>query len=162
MKTFITLTAMLLLMQASSIAQVEIGITAGTAYANQHQGYLGNMYRGERKAGFTAGILTNFRINKILYFQPSLNYVQKRFNLSETLDGEKSINVNMHYLELPLNLLFRTNNDEEDLLIGFGPYVSMGLSGNVSASVDKEKISRKIKFGNNIEEDEKITLGIKS
>lgn len=165
MKKILTMMALLLMQQFHSSAQLSYGLTAGMSISNYHivakPPLVPATVRSnfETKSGFTAGGFVNIPLAKTLYFQPGVNYVQKGFKDFDT-ENQLKISTTINYLEVPLNLLYKTNNKKGDyisqnLMIGFGPVISMALSGKTRYEFNETESEDKIKFGDSDEDDMK-------
>jgi len=96
---------------------------------------------------FNAGINAIIPVAPDFYFHPGLYFAKK--GAKETSTSETT-NMNVYYIELPLNFLYRGQLGNGYVLLGFGPYVAYGIKGNLkSGSLEED-----IEFRNEIEEDE--------
>ncbi len=142
-KVYAVAAAMMIAGTAS--AQLGVGIEAGANLNN-----LANQYRGETTSnqfmiGFHGGITTDIGISNNFSVAPALRYVLKgglqtrNYNDNNYMvDGamfsaaiEEENKLKFHYLELPVNLVYKTGTpDAGRFMIGAGPYVAYLLNAH--------------------------------
>ena len=158
----LTVISVLALSATALKAQVTFGIAAGPNFQNM----TGKDSDGDRITnglivGFHTGVKANIPIATDFYFQTGLLYSQKGSNNDLGIMPTKSSSDNYNtttrisYIDLPLHLLFRPAFGKGHILIGFGPYVGIGLGGR--QTVDYESIpalEQKVKFQNEITSEE--------
>lgn len=130
---------------------VKGGVNASTTsvslskYSQEH--YLQNNTEYKYNAGFNAGILVEFPINKMLSLQPEMNFTTKGMrneshvarNISSTSGtGTERLHavskISSHYIELPLYIKYALNITRLDKFIaGAGPYFAYGISGKMKS-----------------------------
>lgn len=76
---------------------------------------------------FNVGVVADIPVAPEFYFQPGLLYTTKGAKTEETLNS--TLEYNISYLELPLSFLYKPVLGSGYMLLGFGPYISYGLSG---------------------------------
>lgn len=142
-------------------AQVSFGITAGPNFqAVTGKDYAGDNIEHGMIVGFHAGVNALFPIAPDFFFQPGILYSQKGglgnsfMMATKSSNDEFSTTLRISYLELPLNLLYRPQFGNGHILIGFGPYVAMGLGGNQVYKYGNDSYEQKVKFFNEIGEDD--------
>ncbi len=120
-------------------AQIGFGAQAGANLANLKSeftsGGVKNKETGKTKVGAIVGVVANIPIASGLSFRPELNFIQKgaKFNSSSTNFGITSTsteNIVMNFVELPLNIAFSMPAGPGKFMVGAGPNVSFGISGN--------------------------------
>jgi hypothetical protein len=130
MKTKIMLMAATLLISAACVAQVgrpAFGLRAGVNFQNLNgKDNDGDRLENDLKLGFNAGITADLPVATDFYIQPGLLYSTK----GAKIEGD-NVKVNISYLEIPINLLYKPVLGEGRLLMGFGPYVAFGINGKV-------------------------------
>ncbi len=91
---------------------VKFGVKAGVAFAALKQDYVDNSSSSNSvmKPGLIFGGFANIAISKSIFFQPSILYVSKRYDY---------YNRN-HYLEIPLNILYKAQTKRGIFLTGGG------------------------------------------
>ena len=103
--------------------------------------------------GFIVGIVSEIPFGKSVYFRPELNYIQKKSKLSES--GEylgysytESFSMELNYIELPLNFIYKYKVGSGTLIMGAGPTIGLGLSGKANdiISIPSESYSEAYSF----------------
>ncbi|MEP7195924.1 MAG: outer membrane beta-barrel protein [Saprospiraceae bacterium] len=64
---------------------------------------------------------------------------------------DENANLNLAYLELPFNFIFKPALGQHHMLLGFGPYLAYGLSGNLKSEFGGVTLDREVKYQKNIE-----------
>jgi hypothetical protein len=159
MKTkLFSITATLLFCTVALQAQVNFGLIGGANFQNiTGTSHNGNKLENGLLVGFHAGVKVNVPIATDFYFQTGLLYSQKGAKSNEIIIQTKAANndystiTRISYIELPLNLLFKPQFGNGHILLGFGPYVAMGIGGkqkyDASSTLTYEQT---IKFKNSI------------
>ncbi len=132
----------------TGFSQVKYGFQAGAVYSSLKT-KAGSVSHTASTFGPTAGILADIPINENLVFQPSVNYVQKG---GKSSDDMYKTSTSIHYIEVPLNMLYRINSEGSSFFIGLGPVISPAISGKSSITYMDETISEKIDFGSDEDE----------
>lgn len=138
---------------------IKYGLTAGATFGSQRV-QAGNIgITADSRIGFTIGGLADIPIAAQFVFQPALNFTQKSSRFSIFQDGEGvEATQTLNYIELPLNVLFRTDAGKGKFFAGAGPSLAFGISGHgktkTTFSGQTEEESSSIKFGNNETEDD--------
>jgi hypothetical protein len=117
------------------------GIRAGVNFTNLNGEIGGHDLENKIKAGFNIGVNAEIPVAPEFYLQPGLLFTTKGAKADE---GDDKTNVS--YLEIPINFLYKPALGPGKMLLGFGPYVGIGIGGKVKgdgADVD-------IKFKNDI------------
>lgn len=133
MKTRIIIAAIALLASSQTYAQMgkpSFGLRAGVNFQNLN-GKDANDDRLENslKVGFNAGVTADIPVADELFIQPGVLYSTKGAKVDVGNDNAK---VNIGYIEIPINLLYKPLLGQGHLLMGFGPYVAFGVNGKVS------------------------------
>lgn len=164
MKTrILSVITVLVLTVATLQAQVEFGVVAGPNFQNM----VGKDGDGDRITnglivGFHAGVTANIPIAPDFYFQTGLLLSQKGSRNNEGLipvkasDDEYNTTTRISYIDIPLHLLFRPEFGSGHILVGFGPYVGVGLFGSQDVHYGSSipTMEQKIKFTGKITDDE--------
>jgi hypothetical protein len=164
MKTrILSVIAILILTAAVLQAQVEFGVVAGPNFQNM----VGKDADGDKLTngmivGFHAGVKANIPIAPDFYFQTGLLLSQKGSRNNEVLiavkaaSDEYNTTTRISYIDVPLHLLFRPEFGSGHILVGFGPYVAVGLFGSqdVDYGSSVPTMEQKIKFKGEITDDE--------
>ena len=100
------------------------GIRAGVNFYNiTGKDVTGDKMDNSLKTGFHVGANAEIPIGVDFYVQPGVLFSTK---------GAKADNddkVNLNYIEIPVNLLYKPDHGTGKLLLGFGPYVAFGAGG---------------------------------
>lgn len=101
------------------------GVRAGVNFTNiTGENAAGTDYDNKLKAGFNIGVNAEIPVASEFYVQPGLLFSTKGFKADKG-DGK----LNLSYLEVPINLLYKPTLGDGKLLLGFGPYVGFGIAG---------------------------------
>ncbi|MCG2617101.1 PorT family protein [Terrimonas sp. NA20] len=83
-----------------------------------------------------AGIIGDFEVTDFFAIQPGLLYTGKGLKWQNGESGDATyqrLQFNPQYLELPVNLVFKTPTGGVRFFAGAGPYVAMGVGGKFKA-----------------------------
>ena len=121
-------------------------------------------YPGVNESGridFHIGAVADYSLHQFS-IQPGLYYITKGSNVSAVVPYYNNGNINqpsvvyekgttrLHYLELPVNVLYHLNVSNLSLFFGAGPYLGYGLNGKFTATATgaiQQKYSGDVKFG---------------
>ncbi len=120
----------LVTMVATSVqAQVSFGIRGGVNFSNIN-GKDASDDKLENKLipGFNAGVNVEIPVADEFFVQPGLLFSTK----GTKWDGSGNVKTTLGYLELPVNFLYKPDLGAGKMLLGVGPYVAYGVSGDVS------------------------------
>lgn len=124
--------------QTISAQKSAFGFSAGIVNANYSATSEGMTISASSKLGLTFGVMAKLPLTASLSFQPAMNYVQKGAKID--LGGE-SASIRLNYLEMPLNLVFNSpENESGQFFFGLGPSLSYGISGKMKAAGQEEKV----------------------
>lgn len=79
-----------------------------------------------------AGLVGDFNITEFLAIQPGILYTSKGVKFQNGSPGDLDYiktTFNPQYIEVPVNLVFKTPTGAAKLFFGAGPYVAMGVAG---------------------------------
>lgn len=150
--------SLVVLISITSIAdaQITFAVSAGMANANTFvKAGSGKVEGLGAKNGFTGGVSATIPIGKQFSFQPAVNFVQKGFK-----NEEFKTSLTLNYIEVPLNFVFNTHNQDydgkktDDFFFGIGPYVAFSTTGQFKYKTDSGTVTEKVNFGNNSSKDE--------
>lgn len=137
MKTKIWITAIATVFSTTLFAQqmahnenrTTFGLRGGVNFAtiNGKNG-IGARLDNNINTGFHAGLNVEIPIGSGIYLQPGILYSQKGAEFSG--DNE----VDLSYAEVPVNLIYKPILGTGRMLLGFGPYVGVGIDGKVKGS----------------------------
>ncbi len=130
-KAKLILPALLLMMSSMALnAQTSFGIRAGVNFQNLNgKDASGDRLDNKIKTGFHAGVLADIAVAEDFYFQPGLLYSTKGAK-GEVLTSD--VTINLGYIEMPLNFLYKPVLGTGKLLLGVGPYLAYGVNGKVT------------------------------
>jgi hypothetical protein len=122
---------------------ITFGIRAGVSLQNIN-GRDGNDNKLENKLvpRFQGGVNVELPLADEFYVQPGLLFAGK----GTEFKGSNS-NLNISYLEIPVNFLYKPVIGNGKLLLGFGPYIGFGIGGTIKPENGN---SSDVKFENTI------------
>jgi hypothetical protein len=135
MKTKIVILFTLIFVSVAAFSQqlgrTTIGVRAGINFQNlngkdENDDNLSN----DLKVGFNVGVNAELPIAQDFYVQPGLLYSTKGARVNDVNGGDDA-KLNLAYLEIPINLLYKPALGDGHLLMGFGPYVAFGVGGKL-------------------------------
>jgi len=124
------------------------GLRAGVNFQNVNgKDEDGNKLDYDMLTGFNAGINVEIPVAPQFYFQPGLLYTVKGAKSKEVVQGVTyKGTIKISYLELPLNFIYKPMLGTGHLLLGFGPYVALGIGGEVKNEGGGTNETTDIKF----------------
>jgi hypothetical protein len=116
---------------SQQLGRTTIGVRAGVNFQNlngkdENDDNLSN----DLKVGFNVGVNAELPIAQDFYVQPGLLYSTKGAR-EKDVNGDEDAKLNIAYLEIPINLLYKPALGDGRLLMGFGPYVAFGVGGKL-------------------------------
>jgi len=151
-------------------AQLKFGIKAGLHFPSLKVS--GEELNPEEIEGLKANTTFYFGgtievpVNENFVVQSGLNYIRKgaKFDFSYSEGGDAvslTTKINLNYLELPVNGLFKFNAGTGSLLVGAGAYYGYALDGNTKSEVsltmdgqtEKESENEDLILGNTTADD---------
>lgn len=128
MKTKFLVTMTLALgIAAATNAQTTFGIRGGVNLFNLNgEAGNGNDLDNKLKVGFNAGVNAEIPVGDGFYLQPGLLFSQKG---AKSNDGDTKINLS--YVEVPVNFLYKPDLGTGKMLLGFGPYFGVAAGGSI-------------------------------
>jgi hypothetical protein len=122
------------------------GVRAGVNFTNMNGEDLnGKDLNYDIKTGFNIGVNAEIPVATDFYLQPGLLFSTKGYkeSIPGTSDDAK---YNVSYLEIPINFLYKPVLGPGKLLLGFGPYIGLGIGGKIKYPGEDAKI----KFKNDV------------
>ena len=123
--------------------QVRFGIVAGYNHSGADMKkdvyYMKDMRFGSI-SGFRGGLITDIPFGENFALQPGFIYTGSGYKASGIVPGPADGPVNItitaryHYLELPVNFLYKLPLGPCKLFAGLGPFLSYGVSGRVKTN----------------------------
>jgi hypothetical protein len=156
MKKVLLLGILSILFVGSAFAELpKIGITAGLNVSNTTL-FSDNSF----KAGFQAGVVSDFSITEKFSIIPELLFSQRGYknknihlvDIQGNFTGE-TVTETFNYLQLPINAAYKFNVGNDSKIIVFaGPYLGYALSANVngaSIAIGSNGYLKRFDFGMN-------------
>ncbi|MFT3901647.1 MAG: porin family protein [Niabella sp.] len=125
-KTKLTLPLLALLtIVLNSYSQTRVGISAGINFSNIEQTKNKSPVKTSIRTGYRVGANIETPISKEFYIEPGLLFTTKGFNKGDAV----KMDAKAYYLELPINIIYKSQLGNGKLLLGAGPYMGYGLGG---------------------------------
>jgi hypothetical protein len=116
-------------------AKTTFGVRAGVNFTNLNgEDDLGKDLENDIKTGFHIGVNAEIPVATDFYLQPGLLFSTKGAKAKEASVEYK---LNLSYIEIPINFLYKPTLGDGKLLLGFGPYIGLGVGGKWKAG-DKD------------------------
>ena len=131
----------LLTLAFQSSAQVKFGLKAGLNLSNMVDKDKDEIYSKDFKSnpGYHFGVTAEYALDDKLSIEPALLFSKKGYKMSESYSGVDSKTlVNLNYLEIPINGIYKIDLGETKLKIHAGPYLGFALSGKMKTTVTGE------------------------
>lgn len=145
----------LMIAQSSDNQKTSFAILGGVNFQNlTGNDFNSNKITSSGILGFHGGVKAMIPIATEFYFQPGLLFSTKG---SEFTEGIVSRKINLSYVELPLNLVYKSRLGSGSFLLGFGPYVGYGIKGNTTTESTLGKIKTDVKFKSKVESTDPLT-----
>jgi Outer membrane protein beta-barrel domain len=141
----VSLLTVLLISHARAQNGVSFGIRAGINFQNltgKDEG--GDKYSNKLKTGFHIGGNAEILVAPDFYLQPGLLFSTKGARYKNI---DRSINLS--YIEIPVNFIYKPVLGEGKLLLGVGPYAAFAVGGKFKSG----GVSSDINFGSNAGDD---------
>jgi hypothetical protein len=124
-------------------AQVSFGLRAGINFQNLNgKDYSGDDLKNDLKAGFHIGANVEIGFAPDFYLQPGVLISTKGAKQDDPTSSD-DIKINLSYVEVPVNLLYKPSLGPGKLILGFGPYVAFAVGGKVKQGDDDADIKFK-------------------
>jgi hypothetical protein len=81
---------------------------------------------------FHVGVNAEIPVAPEFYVQPGILFSTKGAKIEETLVTDEA-KLNLSYIEIPINVLYKPVLGSGRMLLGFGPYVAYGIGGKLKA-----------------------------
>lgn len=129
----------------ATFAQVKFGVVAGPQFSSQTYKVNGSKETSDLLTGLRGGLTVDLPLADEFFIQPSLLYSGKG---GKEKVGGLTFTERIHYLQLPVNFLFKPEVGSGNLYIGAGPYFAMGLGGKMEGELNGSVISNDIDWDN--------------
>lgn len=135
--------AVAMLVCFASYAQMgrpSFGLRAGVNFQNLNgKDANDDKLENKLKLGFNVGVNAEIPVAHEFYVQPGVLYTTKGAKLDD--NGGNDAKVNIGYIEIPINLLYKPALGQGSLLMGFGPYVAFGINGQYKSDLGDADIN---------------------
>lgn len=157
MKKFnLLLTAAMTILCHSNAQTTNVGIHVGANFAKSDIKYQDEKADLKFLPGVYAGVFLDIPVAQKLTIQSGVNYVQKgTLETGDFLGLDYKATMRLHYVEIPLNVVWYSALQQKGFYIGAGPAFSFGVAGKMKYKEGSEEVSEKIKFGTQEEDDMK-------
>ena len=143
-KFFLTLAIGLSLASVSQ-AQTTFGIRGGANMFNLNGKDADNDdFDYKLKVGFSAGFNAEIPVGTDFYLQPGVLFSQKGAKANDDDD----LKINLSYVEVPVNFIYKPALGTGKMLLGFGPYFGVAVGGSIKQDGADGDID--IKFDNEV------------
>lgn len=162
MKNKIFSVAMILMLTASlAIAQrpggqrTAFGVLGGVNFQNLNgKDFTGDKLENDMIIGYHAGLNIQIPIAPEFYFQPGVLFSTKG---AKTVNEPITRTINLSYIEVPLNLVYKGLLGNGYVLVGFGPYVGYAFQGKEKIEGGSASIENDIEFKNEVDANDPMT-----
>jgi len=158
MKKLLFTTVAILMLGMFNQASAQFGARAGlnisnVSFADEDEAFF------DSKIGFHAGVFYEHRLNEALYIRPAALFSLKGAKAEEEFAGVTiSQSVNISYVEVPIDVVYKIAAGGNSININAGPYIGMLLSANTkfddgsgnSEEEDVKDMLKGIDFGLNL------------
>jgi hypothetical protein len=137
-------------LKAQDDTHTTFGVRAGVNFQNFNgKDTNGDKLENGMIVGFNAGVNVEIPVATDFVLQPGLLFSLKG---AETTGEGLSGKVNVDYIELPVNFIYKPVLGDGRLLLGLGPYVAYGVGGRIKISGSGTDIEQNLKFENDLSE----------
>jgi hypothetical protein len=130
----LNLSVLLFILMANIVnAQTKVGVKAGMNFSNViMDDENGNKINTQSTPGILLGLTVDIPVTGDLYIQPAVQYSRKGYkqDTGGFYGSGTNFKVNVSYIEMPVNLLYKPRLGTGNLLLGAGPYLGYGTGGN--------------------------------
>ena len=106
---------------------------------------------------FSAGLFADLKFGN-LSLQPAAIYAGKGGNIDA--GGGDEVTVNLYYLQVPVNLVYRVPAVIGSVYFGAGPYAAFGLSGKEKGTSGGTSVSQDVTFGDGADDYKSTEFGV--
>jgi hypothetical protein len=123
---------------------------------------------GRPNLGLRAGLVADFGLSDNFSIQPGLFFVMKgvrnEIEVSSETGGvttrfESQNKLNLNYIEVPLNIQYKTREDGTGFFVGAGPYFGYAISGKTNSQSTFEQTGGGSSFKLETDEDRELSFG---
>jgi hypothetical protein len=150
MKNRIFLTAALLMIfnMATMAQEVSFGLRGGLNMQNINgKDFNGDALELKMVPRFHAGVIVDIPVAPEFWFEPGLLFSTKGAKSDGNFIGlSTSVEYNLSYIELPLNLVYKPVLGNGNFFLGFGPYVGYAVAGKATYKAGSISSDQEITF----------------
>lgn len=111
-------------------AQTTFNFNAGLNFSNiNSKDSDGKKGDSQAMPGLRFGFSADVPLSSAFYLQPGIFYAVKGFK-AKSWAGFGDIKAKANYIDLPINVIFKSKAGPGKLLVGAGPYISYGIDGS--------------------------------
>jgi hypothetical protein len=122
--------------QLAEMGTTTFGLRAGVNFQNINgKDFEGDKLENDLVPRWHAGVNVEFPIAPDFFIQPGILFSTKGAKIPDAVNTPK---INLGYVEVPLNLIYKPLLGTGHVILGFGPYVAYGLTGKVKFENDDE------------------------
>lgn len=138
--------------KAATSGRTTFGLRAGINFQNINgKDEDGNKLENDMLIGFNAGINAEIPVAPDFYIQPGILFSIKGAKSKDDVLGETfESKVKIAYVEFPFNFVYKPMLGQGKILLGFGPYVALGVGGKAEYSGGGSSLEQDIKFKKNV------------
>ena len=134
---------------AQGVKKASLGILGGVNFQNLNgKDFNGDKLENKLILGFHAGANVMIPIAPEFYFQPGVLFSTKGAKHEE---NALTTTVNLSYIEVPLNFVYRGSLGSGFIFLGLGPYLGYAIMGKVKTESGGITDKRDIEFQNVVE-----------
>lgn len=143
------LSAPLVIAQTAEKAKISFAILGGVNFQNLNgKNNNGDKLENDMIIGYHAGVNVQIPLAPQFFFQPGLLFTTKG---AKGTYGPWTGTFKLSYIELPLNVVYKSQLGKGKIMLGFGPYIGYAIAGKASFEVESTTIEKDIVFTKTIE-----------
>jgi hypothetical protein len=154
-KYYLSFLAAVLLISANAFSQSSVmdkasfAVLGGINFQNLNgEDSQGDKLENKLITGYHAGVNVLIPVAPEFYFQPGLLLSRKG---AKSESGTSESKFGLSYIELPLNLVYRSLLGNGYFMLGFGPYLAYGVGGRATLEDNQGITESDIKFKSKID-----------
>lgn len=145
----------LMIAQTVDERKTRLAILGGVNFQNiTGKDFFGDKLSSKGVFGFHVGLNAQIPVAPQFYFQPGLLFSTKG---GEITDNDITQKINLSYIELPLNFVYKSQLGNGFIMLGFGPYLGYGIAGNANYDSTLGNVDSDVVFTNVVAINEPIT-----
>jgi len=150
------LTVSLAMAQMPAPQRTSFGILGGINIQNLYgKDFDGNDLDNDVIIGFHAGLNIQIPVAPDFYFQPGVLYSSK--GTEDSSDDPVTRTINLSYIEVPLNFVYKGLLGNGYVMVGFGPYAGYAFSGSDKLEGGSVSVENDIEFKNVVDASDPLT-----